>query len=220
MEDKDIADMFADGTMKVKNMWIWAYDSESGNKGWISMDSVISDIVSYFEPNNTQQKKENHSVNPVTNVSECASMTNSVEARKGCGELFGIEGYEIACGEMAVGGLFLCKECTTNNKKGKGEGVYPKHSCFLPFYPNEINTQQDERARKRKLDSTSNEVSRDASQSTSNKWDMGNPAETPKGCRRSLGNTGVQCGDMITPNPFRIESPKYHMCKKCTRGEK
>ena len=49
MRDKEIADMFADGKIKVKNMWIRAYDSESGKEGWISMDSIISDIVKEFE---------------------------------------------------------------------------------------------------------------------------------------------------------------------------
>jgi len=45
MRDKDIADLFADGKMKVKNTWIKAYDSETGKEGWISMDSVLSDII-------------------------------------------------------------------------------------------------------------------------------------------------------------------------------
>jgi len=49
MRDKEIADMFADGKMKVKNMWIRAYDSESGKEGWVSMDSIISDIVKEFK---------------------------------------------------------------------------------------------------------------------------------------------------------------------------
>lgn len=45
MKDKEIAELFADGKMKVKNTWIWAYDSESGKKGWISVESILSDIV-------------------------------------------------------------------------------------------------------------------------------------------------------------------------------
>jgi len=49
MRDKDIADLFADGKMIVKNTWIKAYDSESGKEGWISMDSVLSDLIKYLD---------------------------------------------------------------------------------------------------------------------------------------------------------------------------
>jgi len=49
MRDKDIADLFADGKMVVKNTWIKAYDSESGKEGWISMDSVLSDLIEYLD---------------------------------------------------------------------------------------------------------------------------------------------------------------------------
>ena len=49
MRDKDIADLFADGEMKVKNIWIKAYDSESGKEGWISIESVLSEIVRDLE---------------------------------------------------------------------------------------------------------------------------------------------------------------------------
>ena len=45
MEDKEIADMFADGKMKVKHTWIRAYDSESGKEGWIPVESILSDII-------------------------------------------------------------------------------------------------------------------------------------------------------------------------------
>ena len=45
MKDKEIADMFADGKMKVKHTWIRAYDSESGKEGWISVESILSDIL-------------------------------------------------------------------------------------------------------------------------------------------------------------------------------
>ena len=39
--------------------------------------------------------------------------------------------------------------------------------------------------------------------------------ESMTGCGRSLGNLGVKCGDMQIPNPYRIEAPKYHLCKRC-----
>lgn len=44
------------------------------------------------------------------------------------------------------------------------------------------NSQQDERARNRKVDNISNEVIFSASQSKSNKRDMGNPADTSNLC--------------------------------------
>ena len=45
MKDKDIANLFADGKMKVKHIWIHAYDSESGKTGWISVEDILSTIV-------------------------------------------------------------------------------------------------------------------------------------------------------------------------------
>ena len=44
MKDKEIADLFADGKMKVKHTWIRAYDSESGKEGWISLDQFLHNI--------------------------------------------------------------------------------------------------------------------------------------------------------------------------------
>ena len=49
IKDRVIADLFADGKMKVKHTWIKAYDSESGKEGWISMDSVLHDIMKELE---------------------------------------------------------------------------------------------------------------------------------------------------------------------------
>ncbi len=79
------------------------------------------------------------------------------------------------------------------------------------------DTQQDERARKRKLDSTSNEVRFYASQSTSNKRDMGNPAETRKGCGCLIpldpsdkNSEGWYCGHYY--DSFKAQT----FCDKCT----
>jgi len=49
MRDKDIADLFADGKMTVKNMWIKAYDSKTKKEGWVSMDSILSDIIEQLD---------------------------------------------------------------------------------------------------------------------------------------------------------------------------
>jgi len=45
MKDKEIAELFADGKMKVKHTWIKAYDSETGKEGWISVESILDDII-------------------------------------------------------------------------------------------------------------------------------------------------------------------------------
>ena len=49
MKDKDVADLFADGKMTVKNMWLKAYDSKSGKEGWVSVESILSDIIKDLE---------------------------------------------------------------------------------------------------------------------------------------------------------------------------
>ena len=49
MKDKDIADLFADDKMIAKNMWLKAYDSESGKEGWVSVEGILSDIIKDLE---------------------------------------------------------------------------------------------------------------------------------------------------------------------------
>jgi len=56
MKDKDIAEAFADGKMKIKHTWIRAYDSESGKEGWISVESILKDIAK--ELDKIQRRKE------------------------------------------------------------------------------------------------------------------------------------------------------------------
>jgi hypothetical protein len=57
MKDKDIAELFADGKMKVKHTWIKAYDSESGKEGWISVESILSDIIEELKSSHNTDRR-------------------------------------------------------------------------------------------------------------------------------------------------------------------
>ncbi len=88
------------------------------------------------------------------------------------------KGYIEFINEIFGKELTTCPEPLTKDWKCKicDEEVNDNELCKCLRDYN--NTQQDERARRGNLDSTSNEVIFNASQSTSNKRDMGNPVET------------------------------------------
>ncbi len=58
LRDKEIADLFADGKMKVKHTWIRVYDSKTGKEGWISVESVLTDLAKELDSMKAKENKK------------------------------------------------------------------------------------------------------------------------------------------------------------------